>query len=35
VRDGAVTLNQAQLRLLFIGMDRRQIGPRMSAMASK
>ena len=35
VRDGAVTLNAARLRLLFTGMDWTQIGPRMSAMASK
>ena len=35
VRDGAVTLNAAQLRLLFTGMDWTQIGPRTSTMASK
>jgi transposase len=35
VRDGAVTLNAAQLRLLFTGMDWTQIGPRTVAMAAK
>jgi transposase len=35
VRDGAVTLNAAQLRLLFTGMDWTQIGTRTMAMASK
>jgi transposase len=35
VRDGAVTLNAAQLRLLFTGMDWTQIGARTAAMASK
>jgi hypothetical protein len=35
VRDGAVTLNAAQLRLLFTGMDWTRIGTRTSAMASK
>jgi transposase len=35
VRDGAVTLNAAQLRLLFTGMDWTQIGPRTAAMVSK
>jgi transposase len=35
VRDGAVTLNQAQLRLLFTGMDWTQIGTRAAVMASK
>ena len=35
VRDGAVTLNQSQLRLLFTGMDWTQIGTRTMAMASK
>ncbi len=37
LRDGAVTLNQAQLRLLFTGMDWTQIGARAAelAMASK
>jgi transposase len=35
VRDGAVTLNAAQLRLSFTGMDWTQIGTRTSAMASK
>ena len=35
VRDGAVTLNAAQLRLLFTGMDWTQIGPRTAAMASR
>jgi len=35
VRDGAITLNQAQLRLLFTGMDWTQIGPRTAATASK
>src|SRR3984957_10894928 len=35
VRDGAVTLNQAQLRLLFTGMDWTQIGPRTAVMATK
>ena len=35
VRDGAVTLNAAQLRLLFTGMDWTRIGARTSEMASK
>lgn len=35
VRDGAVTLSAAQLRLLFTGMDWTQIGTRTMAMASK
>ena len=35
VRDGAVTLNTAQLRLLFTGMDWTQIGARTSEMATK
>ena len=35
VRDGAVTLNPMQLRLLFTGMDWTQIGPRTAAMASR
>ena len=35
VRDGAVTLNAAQLRLLFTGMDWTEIGTRTMAMASK
>jgi transposase len=35
VRDGAVTLSAAHLRLLFTGMDWTQIGPRTAAMASK
>jgi hypothetical protein len=35
VRDGAVTLNQAQLQLLFTGMDWTQIGMQTAAMASK
>lgn len=35
VRDGAVTLNAAQLRLLFTGMDWTQIGTRTVAMAAK
>jgi transposase len=35
VRDGAVTLNQAQLRLLFTSIDWTQIGLRTAAMASK
>jgi transposase len=35
VRDGAVTLNAAQLRLLFTGMDWTQIGARSAAIASK
>jgi len=34
-RDGAVTLNPAQLRLLFTGMDWTQIGTRTVAMAEK
>ena len=34
-RDGAVTLNPAQLRLLFTGMDWTQIGTRTAAMAEK
>ena len=33
VRDGAVTLNAAQLRLLFSGMDWTQINTRYSPMA--
>jgi len=35
VRDGAVTLNAAQLRLLFSGMDWTQINTRNSPMASQ
>jgi transposase len=35
VRDGAVTLNAAQLRLLFTGMDWTLIGPRTSEIATK
>jgi transposase len=35
VRDGAVTLNAAQLRPLFTGMDWTQIGTRTVAMAPK
>jgi len=35
VRDGAVTLNATQLRLLFSGMDWRQIGVRTPPMPSK
>ena len=35
VRDGAVTLNAAQLRLLFTGTDWTQIGTRVPAMAAK
>ena len=34
-RDGAVTLNPAQLRLLFTGMDWTQIGTRTLAAAEK
>jgi len=35
VRDGAVTLNAVQLRLLFTGMDWTQIGPRTAPTASQ
>jgi hypothetical protein len=35
VRDGAVTLNAAQLRLLFSGMDWTQIGTRTMPMATQ
>jgi transposase len=35
VRDGAVTLNAVQLRLLFSGMDWTQIGARTIPMASQ
>jgi transposase len=35
VRDGAVTLNPAQLRLLFTGVDWTQIGMRTVAMGTK
>ena len=35
VRDGAVTLNAAQLRLLFTGMDWTQIGARTATMPAK
>lgn len=35
VRDGAVTLNATQLRLLFSGMDWRLIGARMPPMPAK
>src|SRR3984957_10239061 len=35
VRDGAVTLNAAQLRLLFSGMDWTQIGTRTIPMTSQ
>jgi hypothetical protein len=35
VRDGAVTLNAAQLRLLFSGMDWTQIGTRTIPMATQ
>jgi transposase len=33
VRDGAMTLNAAQLRLLFTGLDWTQIGARVAAVA--
>jgi transposase len=35
VRDGAVTLNAAQLRLLFTGLDWTQIGARAAAIAAE
>ena len=35
VRDGAVTLNAVQLRLLFTGMDWTQIGARMVPMPAE
>jgi transposase len=35
VRDGAVTLNAAQLRLLFTGMDWTQFGARMVPMPAE
>jgi transposase len=35
VRDGAVTLNAAQLRLLFTGLDWTQIGARGTAIAAE
>ena len=35
VRDGAVTLNAMQLRLLFTGLDWTRIGARAVAMAAK
>jgi transposase len=35
VRDGAVTLNATQLRLLFSGMDWTQVGGRAIPMATK
>jgi transposase len=35
VRDGAVTLNAAQLRLLFTGMDWTQLGAHMMAMPAE
>jgi transposase len=35
VRDGAVTVNAAQLRLLFTGMDWTQIGARAAAIAAE
>ncbi len=35
VRDGAVTLNAAQLRLLFTGLDWTQIGARLAPMPAE
>ena len=35
VRDGAVTLNPMQLRMLFTGMDWTRIGARSEVMAAK
>jgi transposase len=35
VRDGTVTLNAAQLRLLFTGLDWTQIGARAAAIAAE